>query len=148
MKTLILLLIVAAFLQTTVIPVNLVLIILICRAYLKPEDKNLYLAFGFGLLISHLNLVVLGFHSLLYLTFIQLTQALAKSRLAGNSLALIPLIFIFMLITQLLNIYLLSQSLNIFPRVLIETSLSIPIFYAVKIWEERFIVRKDIKLRV
>lgn len=148
MKTLVLVLIIAAFLQTTILPLDLVLIILICRAYIKTSKENLYLAFFFGLLISHLTLTLIGVKSVLYLILIQITQMLSKSKLAGNSVSLIPLVFILLSVNQITNIFLLQQTIQIFPRVLIESIISLPILYLVRLWEERFIARGDIKLKV
>lgn len=148
MKTLIVILIVAAFLQTTILPLDLVLIILICRAYVKGGKENLYLGFIFGLLISHLSLTLMGVKSILYLIFITVTQLLSKTRLAGNSLIIIPLSFILLSANQITNSILLGQSLQIFPRVLVESVISLPILYLIRLWEERFIVRGDIKLKV
>lgn len=148
MKTLIVILIIASFLQTTILPINLVLIILICRSYLKISPSNLYLAFIFGILISHLNLVTLGFNSLIFIICVQLTQGLSKTRLARNSLLIIPITFVLLGIFGILTSIFLNQSLNLFPKVLFESSISLPILYVLRIWEERFIVRGDIKLKM
>ncbi len=138
MKTLVVILIIASFLQTTILPLDLVLMILICRSYIKSEKINLYLGFGFGLLISHLDLMVLGPISIIYLILISLTQILSKSRLAGNPLLIVPVSFI------LLSLQTLQLSSSIF----IESLLSLPMVYLIRFWDERFIVRKEIKLRV
>ncbi len=148
MKTLIVILIIASFLQTTILPINLVLIILICRAYLKISPSNLYLALFFGMLISHLNLVTLGFNSLIFIICVQITQGLSKTRLAGNSLLIIPITFILLSSSGILTSVFLNQSPEAFPKILFESLLSLPILYALKIWEERFIVRGDIKLKM
>src|SRR3989338_7884502 len=103
MKTLIIILILAAFLQTTILPIDLVLLILICRAYVVSEKANLYLAFSFGLLTSHLNLVNLGFQSLIYLIIVQATQILSKIRLAGNPLLIVPISLVFLFFNQFAN---------------------------------------------
>lgn len=148
MKTLIIVLIIAAFIQTTILPLDLVLIIIICRAYIKTGQENLYLAFFFGLLISHLTLTLIGVKSVLYLLIIQTTQVLSKSRLAGNSVSLIPLVFVLLSANQITNTFLLQQTIQIFPRVLIESIISLPILYLIRLWEDRFIARRDIKLKV
>lgn len=148
MKTLFIILILASFLQTTIISVDLILIILICRSYIKISRSNLYLALIFGLLISHLRLINLGFDSLIYLFVVQITQILSKSRLAGNSLLVIPLNFLMLTLSQFTNSLFLHQSLDLFPGVLIGTGVSLPIFFALKVWEERFIAGGDIKLKV
>ena len=102
MKTLIGVLIFIAFLQTSVLPLNIVLIILICRSYLRTDKANLFLAFAFGLLLSYLNLNLMGFLSIIYLIIIQATQILSKTRLAGNSLLIVPLVFIALSLNDLL----------------------------------------------
>lgn len=148
MKTLIVILIIASFLQTTILPINLVLIILICRSYLKISPSNLYLAFIFGILISHLNLITLGFNSLIFIFCVQITQGLSKTRLAGNSLLIVPITFVLLSLFGILNSIFIHQSLDLFPKALIESLISLPILYVLKIWEERFIVRGDIKLKM
>lgn len=148
MKTIIIILIIAAFLQTTILPLDLVLIILICRAYVRDEKANLYLAFLIGLLISHLNLTPMGLQSILNLVFVQITQMLSKSRLAGNSFIIVPLSFTFLLTNEVMNSLILHQTLQIFPKVLIESILALPALYILKLWEERFIARGDIKLKI
>lgn len=138
MKTLIVLLIIAALLQTTILPVNLVLIILICRVYLKTDRANLYLAFAFGLLISFLDLKPLGLQSIIYLTSSLLIQVLSKSRLAGNWLLIVPISLVFLSLNQL----------SVSAKVMWESLLSLPIFYLIRWWEDYFTVQKEIKLRV
>lgn len=148
MKTLILILTIISFLQSTVIPIDLVLIILICRSYIKSDKSNLVLAFSFGLFNSLLNLTPIGITSLIYLVLIAATESLSKSRLAGNSLLVIPLTLILMSVNQLIQSMLIHGSVQLFPKVLIETTISLPVFYLIRLWEERFIVKKEIKLRV
>lgn len=148
MKTLIVILIIASFLQTAIIPLDLVLIILICRSYIKIAKSNLYLSLCFGLLVSHLNLTTLGFDSLIYLCVVQITQVLSRIRLAGNSLLIIPITFILISSSRILTSLLPHHSLDLFPKVLLESLISLPILYAVRLWEERFIVRREIKLKV
>ncbi|MDO8573372.1 MAG: hypothetical protein Q7R77_01340 [Candidatus Daviesbacteria bacterium] len=139
MKTLIIILIIASFLQTTVLPVNLGLIILICRAYLRADRANLYLAFVFGIFIANLNLINLGIGSFIYLLAVTIVQALSKLRLAANPLLIVPISFMLLSLDQLA-----SWDLS---KILISSFLSLPIFYAIRLWEERFIVQKEIRLK-
>lgn len=147
MRTLIIILIIATFLQSTVLPVDLVLIILICRTYIKPEKANLYLAFAFGLFTSHLSLSPLGFQSLIYLIFVQATESLSKLRLAGNPLLIVPITLVFLSLNQL-AISLINHAAFQFPNVILASLLSLPALFVIRFWEERFIVRKEIKLRI
>lgn len=148
MKTLIVSLIIASFLQSTILPLDLVLIILICRALIKEDKENLYLAFAFGLFIAHLNGHLLGFQSVIYLLVIFSTQLISKSRLSKNSLLVIPLSFVCLFFNEIAISLIVSQSIQLFPKIVLETILCIPVFYLLRVWEERFIPRKEIKLRV
>lgn len=148
MKTLITVLIIASFLQSTILPINLVLIILISRAYIRTDKANLFLAFGFGILDSHLNLTTLGFISVVYLILVQSTQVLSKVRLAASPFLIIPLSFGLLFTYQVAFSFFTHQSFEFFPKVLLESLLSLPIFYLVRLWEERFVVNKDIKLKL
>lgn len=147
MKTLIIILIVASFLQTTILPIDLVLLVLICRAYIKQERSNLYLGLAFGILTAHLNLTSWGIQSLIYLFSVQATESLSKLRLAGNPLLIIPVALIFLFINQFAN-SLINHSSQDLSKIILASLLSLPIFYFLKLWEERFIVRKEIKLKV
>lgn len=147
MKTLIVILIIAAFVQTTILPIDLVLLILICRAYIKSDKNNLYLAFAFGLLVSHLSLTGLGLRSLTYLFIIQATHILSKGRLAGHPLVIVPIAFVFLSLNQIINSLTGYQILS-WQKLLLEAFLALPILYLIRLWEERFIVRNEIKLKV
>lgn len=148
MKTLILILIILSFIQTTILPLNMVLIILIARSLIRPEKNNLILAFGFGLLTAHLSLQPLGFQSFIYLILVQITQVLSKTRVSANPLIIMPIVFVFVSADILATSLLARQSINLIPQVLIETLISLPIFYLIRLWEERFIVRHDIRLKM
>lgn len=147
MKGIIVILIIAAFLQSTILPLDLCLLILICRAYIKQNKSNLYLAFGFGLLIAQLNLINLGLLSLTYIIIIQITEGLSRSRLASNPLLIIPISFVLLLFSHIVNIFLIHQMLD-FPKIIIEAFLSLPILFLIRLWEERFVIKKEIKLKM
>jgi len=142
MKILIIILIIISFLQSTTAPLDLILIILICRSYLKADKASLYLAFAFGQLVSSLDLRLLGLQSMIYLSAVWLIQVLSRSRLAGNPFLLIPISFICLSINSLIN------STPSFPTIIVESLISLPIFYIVRLWEERFTIQKGIKLRI
>lgn len=147
MKTTIFILTVISFLQTTIIPVNLVLIILICKSIIDQDENNLFLAFGFGLFNAHLTLGNLGLQSFLYLILIQITLIVSRWRFSIHWLQIYPLTVL------LLSIYVFAlaivgqRSVQIFPQVFIESLFSLPVYFIIKLWQERFIVKKDIKLK-
>lgn len=147
MKTLVVILIIVAFLQTTILPIDLVLLILICRAFVKSDRSNLYLGFFFGFLTSHLSLSYLGVQSLIYLVIIQVTESLSKSRLTGHPFWIVPVSFSFLSLNQLINSLFTYQIFSL-QKILFASFLSLPTLFLVRLWEERFIVRKEIKLKV
>ena len=148
MKTLIIVLILTAFLQATIIPVDLVLLILILRAFVKSQNLNLVLSFGMGLLVSLLTFSLFGVYSLIYLFLIELVDIfIARTNLIDNILV-VPILSFFTLISENLILSLFihrSIELNL-AAVLWGTVLSIPIYLILRFWEERFVVR-DIKLK-
>lgn len=148
MKTLITILIILAFLQTTILPINFVLIILICRTFIRNDKSNLYLAFAFGLLLSHLNLVLVGSLSISYLILIFLAQVLSISRSINNIFFLLPFGIIALLVDRFIINLLLNISFSFSISLFFSFLIVIPIFFMLKLWEERFIVRKDIKLKM
>lgn len=147
MKTLIVILIIASFMESTILPIDLVLIILIARSYIRSDKSNLWLAFSFGLLIAFFNLTALGIQSLIYLTLVAISEGLSKSRLAGNSFLIIPLSFVLLSLNQLISASFFGESF-LFPKIVLDAVFSLPILYLIRLWEERFIVQKGIKLKV
>ncbi len=138
MRTIIFILILASFLQATIIPIHLVLMILICRSIIDQSRENLFLAFGFGLLNAHLTLGNIGFQSLIYVVLVQIAQIFSRWRFSTHWLLIYPLTVVLLLI----------YTLQFSPQIFIESIFSIPIFFLVKLWEERFITKKDIKLKL
>lgn len=148
MKTLILILVIISLIQSTILPIDLILIILICRSYIINDKSNLYLSLAFGLLASLLSNNILGLTSIIYLLLCQFTQVVSKSRITANYFFIIPLSLILLTINNVVISLASHQSIQLWPQVVIESILSLPTLYLVKIWEERFIVRKEIKLKV
>ncbi|MBI4038076.1 rod shape-determining protein MreD [Candidatus Daviesbacteria bacterium] len=148
MKTLLAILILAAFLQSAILPLNLVLVILLIRAYVRPNKNDLYLAFFFGLLTSFLENYPLGVHSLIYLLLVQLTHSFARLPVAKNIFSQTVLIFISLLVNDLTISLIFKTSWQIWPKLLLEIILVFPVYFLVNFWEERFIFKKEIKLKI
>lgn len=149
MKTLIAILIVISFLQSTIIPLDLVLIILICRGFLKEEKENFYLAFSFGLLVAFLGGHFLGIQSVVYLGIIFFTHLISKTQFSRKNLNLVIFLsFVNLVLNTVIISLFINVSIQLFPKVILETIFCVPIFYLLRIWEERFVPKKDIKLRV
>ncbi len=147
MKLIIAILILAAFLQTTILPINLVLLIIVLRSFLIGEVENLYLAFGFGLLISHLNATPLGIESLIYLILVILARSISRLPISSNILIVFPLILVSVIFDTLINSFLLRQSFQL-TQIMWTTVLAIPIYLVLRFWEERFVVSPQLKLKI
>ena len=147
MKTFILLLILAALLQSSFLPLNLVLILLICRSFVVLEYSNLILGFSIGILLGILTSQNIGFWPLVFLIMIKLASSFKKLPISSNALTIIPFSLIIVLLTSVTEKIFLNQSINI-SKVIAEATISLPVFLLIRLWEERFIVRSEIKLKV
>ena len=148
MKILVSVLLFLSFLQTTIVSLDLVLIILIARAFIKEERNNLYLGFIFGLLISHLSLLPLGLLSIVYLVIIELVHLVSHSRFAKHFLLIIPLALTMLLFEQVIISLITNKEITLSWMIFIETAVTLPVYFVLRIWEERFIVKKEIKLKI
>ncbi|QQG43141.1 MAG: hypothetical protein HYW45_02985 [Candidatus Daviesbacteria bacterium] len=147
MKALILILLISTFLQTTIWPLEFALIIILIRAAIKPGPENLYLSFGFGVLLAHLLLLPLGSLSLLYLVLVMSISLILKRWHSEHPLILILLVLSGLLINDL-AFSVIIKSWNVsFAKLAVEAFLILPIYIMVKFLEERFIVKSEIKLK-
>ncbi|MCL5784727.1 MAG: hypothetical protein M1142_05235 [Patescibacteria group bacterium] len=136
-----------SFLQGAWLPVNLVVIVIVCRSFIVEEKANYYLAFAFGLLLSLLLGHNLGTLSLTYLILVKLTHFIRKTEFASHWLVILPLLFISLIIDQLAQSNIFSYQINfgaIFPGMIF----ALPAYFIVRIWEERFIPKAGIRLKV
>ncbi len=140
-------LLVLAFLQTTVISLDLVLVALVVRTFLVNQSDNLWLAFAFGLLVSLLTPAPLGLYSLIYILCMLLILFGKRFRLTYNWLVIIPFVFVCSVCGQFLLLLLNHQSWNVWSLV-IQSLIALPMFLLVKLWEERFIVPEAIRLKL
>lgn len=147
MKGIILILLISAFLQTTILSWELGLMVILIRGVVKPGPENLYLAFAFGLLLAHLNMLPLGLWSLLYLLLVTAETLIFKRWHIEHPLMLILLVVSGLLINDLI-VSVMLKSFNVsVTKLLAEGLLILPIYIAVKFLEERLIVKSEIKLK-
>ena len=135
------------FLQVTILPINIVLLILISRALIKDEKVNYYLAFTFGLLLSFLAGLPLGSLSLIYLILIFGIHIFRRAQFATHPLIAVPVAAICLIIDAFAKTLIFSISVD-YLTIALQTILVIPIYFIILFWEERFIPKKDIKLKV
>lgn len=148
MKTLITILILTSFIQVTLIPLDLCLMVLLLRSFIRPSSENLYLAFGLGLLVSLLNHAQLGLESLIFLFFAELVYLISKSTLTRNLYSSVAILSLFLVLYQVIEGLIYHQTIQFWPKIPIEILVSLPLYIVIRVWEERFITRKDIKLKV
>lgn len=136
-----------SFLQATFWSVNLVLIILVSRAFVTSDKITIWLAFGFGLLLSLLSGYTLGSLSLIYLLIVVLVRLVRNTHLASHWLIILPLSWIMLLLDQFLESLILGIGFRL-GTTFIPLIFVLPIYLAVRFWEERFIPRPAIKLKI
>lgn len=128
MKTIFFILLLASFLQITILPVSLVLIILIARSFIISSKENLYLAFIFGLLISHLQFTPVGLTSVFYLLSVQTLNLWSKFPISNNLLIIFSYIILVLFLNDLFFSWITKSSFQIWPKILVEGLLIIPIY--------------------
>lgn len=136
-----------SFLQGALLPFDLVLIFLLVRSFITSGKENLWLAFSFGLLVSVLQGSLLGFFSLVYLTAVVTSHLIRKTHLASHWIAILPLSIVFLLAERFLVNVFFGSTLN-YSFLLVETALVLPFYFALRLWEERFVVKKEIRLKI
>lgn len=147
MKFFVSLLVIAAFLQGSFIPLNLCLLILVCRAYAVHSRENYYLALISGFLLGILTPVNLGFWPLVFLLSVLASHILRLVPVSGKLLTVIPVtLAIFLTVSGVEN--LVFKTPFIWWYILISSLLSLPLFIVIREWEERFTTKSGLKLRV
>lgn len=147
MKTFLLLLTLFAFLQSAFLPINLILVVMIARALVIEDRVNLLLAFLGGLILSFLSQVNLGYFPLVLIIVVKLVGLARKLPVSFNPLVVLLSGSIAIALVAISNSFFIHQNLTIWSH-LVEALLVVPSYYLVQIWEERFIVKSHIKLKV
>lgn len=136
-----------SFFQTALIPADLVLLILISRSFIVSDQSNYWIAFFFGLLVSLLLSQPLGVLSIIYLLVVKLVQLFKGVSFSSNWLMVLPLSFLLLLLDKGLEFLIFHQTPSI-SSVLAQMLSVIPIYLLVRFWEERFIPKNDIRLKI
>lgn len=147
MKTFLLILILFAFLQSAFLTLNLVLVAIIARSLAIEQRSNLFLAFFGGLVLSFLTQVNLGYWPLVLILVVKLVSLLKKLPVSLNPLMVFLYGSLLVSFTASLNKFFINPGFEFLPNIL-ETFLVIPFFYAALVWEDRFIVKRSIKLKI
>lgn len=142
MKTIIVILILLAFIEASIWPLNFGLIVILTRAFIRQDQVNLILAFGFGLLLSVLQNLNLGLEALLFVLFVEIVYLWGKTTFSENIWSILPVVGILLAVTEIV-----SGTMSL-PKMIVEVILILPIYLIIRFWEERFIVHKEIKLKM
>lgn len=135
----ILIMIIASFLQSSFLPINLCLILLLCRNSLVDDNYNFISAFIAGLFLSFLSSLNLGIYPILFLISVWMMQLFKRSPLSINPITNFIFAGIFMVVFTLIENFIFGMKLNI-PKIAWEVALFGPIFALYYFWEDRFVV--------
>lgn len=147
MKTILLLTILFAFLQSAFLPVDFVLSLIIARTLVVEDKSNLYLAFFAGLILSFLIQVNLGYYPLLLILLVKLASLIRSLPVSFNLLMVIGAAATLVGIGEILNTLIIGQQFSI-QRIIIEIVAVIPFYYLITFWEDRFVASTHTKLRL
>lgn len=145
MKLFILILILALFLQTTVIPLNIALMLIIARSIWADEKINLYLGFGAGILLGVLSINNVGLLALLFLIYSKLASFLARSILNNAVTSILIIATLSFGSLSVVEHFFLKQDIN-YTYLVLEIILTLPSYVLVRFLGERFSAKKGIKL--
>lgn len=147
MKLIILLIILCAFLQTTFIPLNLVLLFIIARSFAITDNANFILSFIAGILVGLLSSQNIGIYPIIFLSVTQIIYWFKKLPFSTNILFIIPLFILICTSLAYIEQIIFNQSFNVF-KIIPETLIGTLVFIFVKFWEDRFIVKPQLRLRM
>lgn len=147
MLTLIIGLVLLSFLEATWLKFSLVILVLIIRSFISPQRSNYYLAFGFGLLLGVLTNQTLGILSLLFLILVKIIHIIRTSQFASYWLFILPLTLGLLLLFYLFEVVVFKSNIS-FTNILIQMVLVLPIYIIIRFWEDRFVPKKEIRLKV
>lgn len=147
MKLFILLLILIALIQTSFLPFNLVLVALLSRSLITEAVENYYLAFGIGIFLGVLASQNIGFWPIVFLLTVKLAYIVKKFPLSANAFTVIPIALVVLVGVEFLQQLVFAQSFD-FKKTVTEAALTFPAYLIIKFWEERFIVKREIKLKI
>ncbi len=147
MKLIILSIILAILIQTTLIPINLCLILILARVFVVNDSKNYYLALFSGILLGLLSSQNLAFYTLIFLILTKIISAFRSSALIASTLVVVPLAAAIFIFLAYLEQIVLGQSISLI-KIIAESLVFIPTYILIRLWEERFVIRSEIKLKI
>ncbi len=147
MKLFTVIIILAALIQSSFLPLNLVLILLICRSLVVEDSYNMILALSMGILLGILTAQNIGFWPLIFLIVIRLLYLVKKLPVTNNVLTIPPIVFVTILAVSFIEQLIFHQTLNLI-IIILESLLSVPLYLLERFWETRFTVHSGVKLKL
>lgn len=147
MRLFIILILLSAFIQTSFLPINLCLILILSRSLVSYKRSNYILGTVSGIILGVLNGQNIGFWALVFLIVSAIIHSTKKLPFSFTYITVIPIAFLASLMVSFLEKTFFGQTIN-FVKVFIEAFLTLPAYIFIKFWEERFVVRTDIKLKI
>jgi cell shape-determining protein MreD len=147
MKIFLLLITLAAFLQSAFLPINLVLVLIVARSLVIEDRDNLFIAFFGGLILSFLTQSNLGYYSILFILLVKLASMLRKLPVSFNLIMIFISGALLIGIAGMLSSFFAGQSFTFWPR-LTEMILVLPTYLLLRSWEDRFVATSHTKLRI
>lgn len=147
MKLFFLIFILVAFIQTSFLDINLCLMLIIARSFVVDRPSNYIVAFGGGLILGLLSGQNLGYFASIFLVTTKLIQIFKRLPISSNFLTVIPVATVILLVFEGFEALVFRQTFNPLKTIL-ESIMILPIYALVRFWEERFIVKHEIKLKI
>lgn len=146
MKLSFLLLILVSFIQTVLIPLNLVLILLVTQTFFTSSKANYHVALIIGILVGVLSSTNIGFYPILFISCVFLVNLSKHLPFSSGIKIFIPVMFISLILSYGFEIFVLRQTETV-QKVALETLISIPVYMVMRLWGERPSIR-DGRLRI
>lgn len=143
----VLLLVLLSFIQASLLPFDLVILIILVRSFLVVSNSNYYLAMGMGVIVSLLTGLPLGSHSLMYIIAVKMMQLLKKSAFASHLTAGIALTVVILMIYGFSSQWILGISYDL-KTLLFQILLFFPSYLVIIFLEDRITINSDIRLKI
>lgn len=147
MRFFIFLLILGAFIQSAFLPINICLILIVVRSFAVEEHQNYYLAFMTGIILAILSPVNIGFWTIILLFCVKFVHIIRTFPITSKGITIIPVALLLLGLTEYLQQLLFKVSFSITP-VIIGGVLALPLYFIIRLWEERFVVKREIRLKI
>src|SRR3989344_8289481 len=113
MKLFFLAFLLAAFIQTSFLDINLCLMLIIARSFVVERPSNYTVAFGGGIILGFLSGQNLGYLAVIFLITTKLIQIFKKLPISSNFLTVIPISAVIMVIFAWLESLFFNRTFNL-----------------------------------